>query len=119
MGSELNPNFELLLQPVRFAGMVQIYRRGGQTTFSDTYRAIGKSPSLWASHVDVLERAGLLETKKSFIGKKLRSEQLLTPRGRKAFEDYIALVNAIASSLKPLEALHAAVDASGRRAEVA
>jgi DNA-binding MarR family transcriptional regulator len=101
---KLDSDFEPLHQPVRFAGMVYIYLRGGQTTFADTYRAIGKSPSLWASHVDVLERAGLLETKKSFVGKKLRSEQLLTPRGRKAFEDYIALVNAIASTIKPREA---------------
>lgn len=101
---KLNSDFEPLHQPVRFAGMVHIYLRGGKTTFADTYRAIGKSPSLWASHVDVLERAGLLETKKSFVGKKLRSEQLLTPRGRKAFEDYIALVNAIASTIKRMEA---------------
>ena len=59
---KLDSDFEPLHQPVRFAGMVHIYLRGGRTTFSDTYRAIGKSPSLWASHVDVLERAGLLET---------------------------------------------------------
>jgi hypothetical protein len=104
MGGKLDPDFEPLHQPVRFAGMVHIYLRGGRATFSDTYRAIDKSPSLWASHVEVLERAGLLETRKSFVGKKLRSEQLLTPKGRRAFEDYIATLNAIASSIKPMEA---------------
>ena len=103
MGNEFESDFEPLHQPVRFAGVLHIYLRGGRTTFSDTYKAIGKSPSLWASHVDVLERAGLLETRKSFAGKRLRSEQLLTPRGRKAFEDYIALVNAIASTIKLVE----------------
>jgi DNA-binding MarR family transcriptional regulator len=100
----LDSDFEPLHQPVRFAGMVYIYLRGGQTTFADTYRAIGKSPSLWASHVNVLERAGLLETRKSFIGKKLRSEQFLTPWGRKTFEHYIAALNAIASKIKSVGA---------------
>ena len=103
MFNEFESDFEPLHQPVRFAGVVHIYLRGGGTTFSDTYKAIGKSPSLWASHVDVLERAGLLETRKSFVGKKLRSEQFLTPKGRKAFEDYISALIAIASGFRPME----------------
>ena len=92
-----NSTFRLFHQPVRFAGIGHIYARGGHSTFADTYKAIDESPSLWASHVNVLERAGLLKTKKSFVGKKLRSEQFLTPMGRKAFEDYITALGAMAS----------------------
>ena len=98
---KINPDFGPLHQPVRFAGVAYIYLRGGQSTFAATYKAIGKSPSLWASHVNVLERAGLLKTRKSFVGKRLRSEQTLTQTGLKAFECYIGALLAIASGSSP------------------
>ena len=99
---KINSPSRLLHQPVRFAGMVHIYSRGGNSTFADAHRAIGVSPSLWASHVNVLERAGLLKTKKSFVGKRLRSEQLLTPKGRKTLEDYISALSAMGSVVQEI-----------------
>ncbi|MCL5104726.1 MAG: transcriptional regulator [Armatimonadetes bacterium] len=40
-------------------------------------------------HAGLLETKGLIETEKSFVGKKTRTTYRVTPAGRKAFEEYL------------------------------
>lgn len=42
-----------------------------------------------ASHIAALEKAGFIEVKKEFVGKKPRTTYRITKSGRKAFEEHL------------------------------
>jgi DNA-binding MarR family transcriptional regulator len=42
-----------------------------------------------ASHIAALEKAGFIEVKKEFVGKKPRTTYRVTKSGRKAFEEHL------------------------------
>ncbi len=42
-----------------------------------------------ASHISALEKAGFIEVKKEFVGKKPKTTYRVTKTGKKAFEDHL------------------------------
>ena len=47
------------------------------------------------AHLEKLEKAGYIEIKKRFEGKKPRTEVLATPKGRSAFDDHTSALREI------------------------
>jgi len=60
--------------------------------------ALGLSNGNLGSHLDRLERAGLIEVHKSFRGRIPYTEYVLSPAGRAALAEYWAALDAIRSS---------------------
>lgn len=62
----------------------------GETDFLTMKKLLGLTDGNISVHTSILESKGLIESDKSFVGKKTRTVYRLTPLGRKAFAEYIA-----------------------------
>jgi DNA-binding MarR family transcriptional regulator len=67
----------------------------GETDFLEMKRVLGLSDGNLSVHTSILENNGLIESEKSFVGKKTKTTYRITPTGRKAFEEYIASLESI------------------------
>jgi len=63
-----------------------------QLEFTRLKGIIGVTDGNLGAHLSTLERSGYLEREKDFVGKKPRTRVRLTRTGRRAFEDYLALL---------------------------
>jgi DNA-binding transcriptional ArsR family regulator len=62
----------------------------GETDFLTLKEILSLSDGNLSVHTTILENKGLIESEKSFIGKKTKTTYRITPEGRRAFEDYLA-----------------------------
>ena len=87
---------KILHQPTRLNVIAHLVRCGGEAAFVDVCNALDiRHPGALSAHNKVLEDAGYLELKKTFVGRKARTMLVLTARGRRAFADHKAAVSAI------------------------
>lgn len=63
-----------------------------QLEFTRLKGIIGVTDGNLGAHLSTLARSGYLEMEKDFVGKKPRTQVRLTRTGRRAFEDYLALL---------------------------
>jgi DNA-binding MarR family transcriptional regulator len=91
----------LLYQPTRFAVIAHLYR--GEAPFVDICRVLGiKSAGALSAHAKLLEDAGYIEMRKSFVGRKARTLLALTTKGREALAGHKAALDSITDV--PMEA---------------
>lgn len=62
----------------------------GESDFLTLKETLGLSDGNLSVHTAILENKGLIESEKSFIGKKTRTAYRITAEGRAAFEEYLA-----------------------------
>jgi DNA-binding HxlR family transcriptional regulator len=60
---------------------------------------LGVSDGNLSTHLTVLEESGYVRVVKEFVGKKPRTSYSPTPAGRRAFEDYIAALEAFVKAV--------------------
>lgn len=82
-------------QPVRFSIMAAL-AAAESLDFKDLRDAIQVSDSVLSKQITVLEGAGFVRVKKSFVGKRPRTSISLTQAGREAWGEHLKTLREIA-----------------------
>ncbi|MFP3914021.1 MAG: winged helix-turn-helix domain-containing protein [Actinomycetota bacterium] len=85
---------ELIHTPVRLSMMAAL-AEADSVDFRHMRDLVEVSDSLLSKHISTLEEAGYVHVKKGYAGKRPRTWLSLTDKGRRAYEDYIAVLAAI------------------------
>ena len=88
---------EIIHQPVRLrimAAMVSVEDRG-QLEFTYLRDLLGVTDGNLGAHLRKLEEAGYVQLSKTFVARKPRTYVSATSRGRRAFDDHVAALEAI------------------------
>lgn len=83
--------------PIRFAVMAMLANEQ-QSNFVAIRKAVGATEGNLATHMRKLEDSGYVAVRKSFKGRKPRTEYEITEAGRSAFQTYLDQLNRIVSS---------------------
>lgn len=87
--SSANDIDEVIHQKTRLGIMAHL-AAVGETDFLSMKRTLGLTDGNISVHCNVLENAGYVESEKTFIGKKTKTTYRITPKGRKAFSEYVS-----------------------------
>ncbi len=92
--TELN---EIIHQPVRLRIMAALVTVEDETQLEFTYLRdlLDVTDGNLGAHLRKLEEAGYVQLKKTFVARKPRTYASATSRGRRAFEDHVAALEAI------------------------
>ncbi|MCE5276913.1 MAG: transcriptional regulator [Planctomycetaceae bacterium] len=72
----------------------------GTLEFNELKDQLALTDGNLSTHAAALERAGFIRIDKQFVGKKPRTTIAITPKGRKALENYINLLQGILNKAK-------------------
>ncbi len=89
---ELN---EVLHQPVRFS-IAAALSKTETMDFKDLRNTVQVSDSVLSKQLTILDRAGFVEIKKTFVGKFPRTSVTLSPAGHQAWRHHLATLHRIA-----------------------
>ena len=84
---------DVIHQKVRLAAMSLLVATGA-ADFNYLKGELGVSDGNLSTHLAVLEEHGYISVRKEFVGKKPRTTYTPTPAGRRAFEAYVAALEA-------------------------
>lgn len=84
---------DVIHQKVRL-GVMSSLMAAGEADFNFLKDALGVSDGNLSTHLTVLEDHGYITVRKEFVGKKPRTTYTPTDGGRKAFEAYVAALEA-------------------------
>lgn len=82
---KLNKAFESRVR----LGIMSMLMVNDRLDYNEIKDLLGLTDGNLASHINGLEKAGYLEVKKQFIGKKTNTSYKLTRGGKKAFSEHI------------------------------
>ncbi len=85
---------ETIHQKTRLAIMAHLAARG-ESDFLTLKKTLGLTDGNISVHTGILQEAGLIEIARSFVGRKTRTAYTITAQGRKAFEEYVAGLEAV------------------------
>lgn len=88
---------DLIHAPVRFS-IVATLAASEQAEFGFVRDVVEVSDSVLSKQVTLLEAAGYVAVRKGYVGKRPRTWLSLTPRGRFAFHEHVAVLQEIAST---------------------
>ncbi len=88
---------EIIHQPVRLRIMAALVTVEDETQLDFTYlrNLLDVTDGNLGAHLRKLEEAGYVELSKTFVARKPRTYASATTRGRRAFEDHVAALEAI------------------------
>ena len=86
MISHLNKEFESRVR----LGIMSVLMVNDWVDFNEMKSLLEVTDGNLASHSAALEKAGFIEIRKVFVGKKPKTSYRVTQSGRKAFEDHLA-----------------------------
>ena len=92
--SEVDP---IIHQPTRLRIMASLVGldKGARVSFTFLQDLLGLTDGNLSVHLKKLEEAGFISTSKEFVAKKPKTWLWLTPAGRRAFQQYIELLEKI------------------------
>jgi len=76
-------------------GIVSVLAAGGQVSFTNLKNTLGMTDGNLNSHIKALQNAGYIAVAKTRKGRRPLSLCLLTDDGKKAFQDYLTLLETI------------------------
>ena len=85
---------DVIHQKVRL-GVMSSLMAASEADFNFLKAALGVSDGNLSTHLTVLEEHGYIRVRKEFVGKKPRTTYTPTPVGRRAFEAYVAALEAL------------------------
>lgn len=88
---------DVIHQKVRL-GVMSSLMASGESDFNFLKAALGVSDGNLSTHLTVLEEAGYIAVRKEFVGKKPRTTYAPTEQGRRAFEEYVAVLESLVRS---------------------
>jgi DNA-binding MarR family transcriptional regulator len=91
-----SPHFDKVLQqPIRLSTVAHLMRSGGSAPFTEISALIGIPNGKLSIHNRILEAEGYVELQKSFVDRRPQTLLVLTPKGRRAFANHKAMLNAM------------------------
>lgn len=75
----------------------------GDKTFNQIKEVTQATDGNLSIHLNKLEEMGFVDVTKEFVARKPRTTYSLTEAGRKGFEDYVRLLEAVLNEAKPSE----------------
>lgn len=96
---------ELIHSPVRFSIMATL-AAAEQAEFGFVRDLVEVTASVLSKQVSLLEEAGYVAVRKGYVGKRPRTWLALTPAGRAAFQEHLAVLQEIASAAPLAAAAH-------------
>ncbi|MFG2018421.1 winged helix-turn-helix domain-containing protein [Actinomadura geliboluensis] len=75
--------------------MVSLLATATEAEFGFVRDSLGLSDSVVSKHASALEKAGYVEIRKGYVGKRPRTWFKLTREGRRAFDEYVATLQRI------------------------
>jgi len=88
---------DVIHQKVRL-GVMSCLMASGEADFNFLKAALGVSDGNLSTHLTVLEENGYIHIRKEFVGRKPRTTYSPTPLGHRAFEAYVAALEALVRS---------------------
>jgi len=85
---------------VRLGIMSTLIASGDETSFTELVNRLDVTRGNLSVHIKVLETNQFVKTKKAFVNNKPRTTIHLTPKGRKAFEHYLNILEEIIEGMK-------------------
>ena len=85
---------DVIHQKVRLGVMASLMA-SGPTDFNFLKAALGVSDGNLSTHLTVLEEHGYIAVEKAFVGKKPRTTYAPTPDGRRAFAEYLTVLESL------------------------
>jgi DNA-binding MarR family transcriptional regulator len=96
MDRKAKPEFDKVLhQPIRLSTVAHLVRCGGSAPFTDISALVGIPNGQLSMHNRVLETEGYIELQKSFVDRRPQTVLVLTPKGRRAFANHKAALDAM------------------------
>jgi DNA-binding transcriptional ArsR family regulator len=89
------PGFDELIHAPTRLSLVAFLAATGWADFKVLRDSIGLSDSALSKQLTLLEDAGYLEIRKTFVGKRPRTSARLTPVGRAAFDGHVLALQQI------------------------
>ncbi len=84
----LEPLDPVIHERVRL-GILGLLAQAEELSFGDLKEALGVSDGNLASHLRTLEREGIVQARKTFVGRRPRTYYRITPEGRSRFQRYL------------------------------
>ncbi|MFA1546621.1 winged helix-turn-helix domain-containing protein [Actinomadura chokoriensis] len=75
--------------------MVALLATATEAEFAFVRDSLEMSDSVVSKHAGALEKAGYVEIRKGYVGKRPRTWFKLTPQGRRAFDEYVGTLQQI------------------------
>lgn len=94
------PELDRLIHERMRLGIVSALAANESLTFNDLKRLLKTSDGNLSVHARKLEEGRYITCAKSFQGRKPRTEYRLTPAGRRAFEKYLAHMEALIEAMR-------------------
>ena len=93
---------EIIHQSLRLKIMSALHadRRGDPWDFSRLRQVTGATDGNLGSHLQTLEQAGYITITKDFVGRKPRTQVMLTKEGERAFRDHVDYLRDILDAAK-------------------
>jgi DNA-binding MarR family transcriptional regulator len=85
---------EIIHQKVRLTIMAHL-AAVGESDFLTLKKTFNLTDGNLSTHSAILEENGLIETEKTFVGKKTRTAYKITPKGKQAFKEYVAELESV------------------------
>jgi DNA-binding MarR family transcriptional regulator len=79
-------------------GIMAFLSGAGRAEFATLKSKLSLTDGNLSAHLTKLEGAGYVEIEKQFVGKKPLTTVLITPKGRKAFAQYLAAIGKLVES---------------------
>ncbi len=92
-------DFDPLFHERTRLGILGLLLQWEELDFTTLKKRLGVSDGNLATHLRTLERAGVVEVRKTFVGRRPRTLYRFTPDGKRRFVDYL---NSLESFLKAL-----------------
>ncbi|MFR9777283.1 winged helix-turn-helix domain-containing protein [Micromonospora sp. MS34] len=89
------PRFDELIHAPTRLSLVSLLAATDWAEFRYLREQLGLSDSALSKQIGVLEQAGYVEVRKSFVGKRPRTSVRLSRRGRGAFDGHVAALQEI------------------------
>jgi DNA-binding HxlR family transcriptional regulator len=86
---DLTPLSPLIHGRARLLILCYLIPRAGGAPFTEIKASVGLSDGTLSVHLAELERGGVIELTKSFVGKRPQTLARVTAEGRRRFEDYV------------------------------
>ena len=80
-------------------GIMVVLLKNGEVDFNTLKRELGLTDGNLATHLRKLEEAGVVQYRKTFVGRRPRTYYSLTPEGRERFVEYLERLEEILKSL--------------------
>jgi DNA-binding transcriptional ArsR family regulator len=82
-------------------GILTLLVQADKLDFTTLKEALGVTDGNLAQHLRVLEEAGIIAVRKTFVGRRPRTYYRLTPQGRRRFLEYLERLRTLLQSLLP------------------